>query len=182
MCARNPGSAWGDLEQVTPWHLAFSFFPSRTSQLTTQPREKRISSLKTRKHFEKVKPFTCVQSADCSVKGDVTSGKVRGERKVVSGQETATGKFRWPVWDGRGRSPGSCCLPKPSGLHIPTGRCLPGPHFDTLLSRAKLLPEVVAKTSKEKAGHPLAGSGFPPQPGKAASTHLSEPMGKLDGV
>lgn len=156
--------------------MAFSFFPSRTSQLTTHPREKRISSLKIIKHFEKVKPFTCVQSANYSVKGDVTSGKVRGERKVVSGQETATGNCRWPVWDC-----GSCCLPKPSGLHIPTGRCLSGPHAATLPSRAKLLPEVVAKTSKAKAGRPLAGSGTPSQPGKAASTHLSEPMEKFDG-
>lgn len=56
-----------------------------------------------------------------------------------------------------------------------------GPHVATLLSRVKLLPEVVAKTSKAKAGCPLAGSGIPSQPGKAASTHLSEPMDKFDG-
>lgn len=99
--------------------MAFSFFLSRTSQLTTHSREKRISSLKIIKHFEKVKPFTCVQSANYSVKGDVTSGKVRGERKVVSGQETATGNFQWPVWDGGGRSPGSCCLPRPLGFTFP---------------------------------------------------------------
>lgn len=83
LCAHNPGFAWGDLEQVTPRHLGFSSFPSNISQLPNYPRETGISSLKIIEHFEKGKPFTCVWSANNSVREDAILGKVRGRKKVV---------------------------------------------------------------------------------------------------
>lgn len=97
--------------------LGFQFLPKQNKPAHTHPREKRISSLKIIKHFEKVKPFTCVQSANYSEKGDVTSGKVRGERKVVSGQETATGNFQWPLWEAGVLE--AAASPSPPGFTFP---------------------------------------------------------------
>lgn len=89
LCAHNPGFAWGHLEQVTPCHLPFSFFPSTTSQLTTHPREERISSFKFIKHFVIRNPWPGVQLANNSVKGDGISGQVRGRRIVDRGRAAA---------------------------------------------------------------------------------------------
>lgn len=100
----------------------FHFSPSKTSRLTNHPGEKTISSLKTIKHFEKVKPLPCVQSANNSVQEEAVLGKVRGKREVVRRLERLPrGKLSGAGWEGGGGSPGSHGLIKPAGLIVQDG-------------------------------------------------------------
>lgn len=103
-------------------------------------------------------------------------------RKLSRGRRSCLGNFQRLVGKVEGgSSPGSRRLLKLAKLLVPTGWRLSGPHSDSLPSRASFSLRWPHGHQRREEGVPLAGSGMPSQPGKAASKYLSELTDKTDG-
>lgn len=121
LCAHHPASAPGGPGARHTRTPGFYFLPSKTSQLTNHPGEKMISSFKTVKHFEKVKPLPRVQSANNSVQEEAVLGKVRGRREVVRRLERLPGEGNCQGLDGKAEAAvqGAMASSSPLGLLSP---------------------------------------------------------------